>query len=398
MEDSAHIEIVRAALAEPESRRGVLLRRLCFDSPRGEPSPRSQFTGEHAFLEALNAFNMLEEDMASPGLRSPKWIHTFEGESPGQRTWIVTDRPPRSEPNPDDPPPVFPYPDEAIVLIRRLRTVLPTLPRGARVLDLCTGAGSIGIWAAKQRPDLQIIGSDSNADAIAQARDNVALNGVGSSVSLVHGDLFEAVGSDPFDLIIGDPDFRPRFRAGPAGARDADPGDTGDHLVIRILEDAHTKLKPVPHARLLLLCYSLGEGGPWSRRTRHRLQRFVPSTLVASGGRVGNPFEPADTRMWRIKYRKAFKNPMPVDYLLLRLGDPTRVECVMSDHIDQTAREQIIDECTGWIETIKRRERATHLHYLLADFRFAPQGRKRPNPPRRPSARSSPQRTRKAAR
>lgn len=56
--------------------------------------------------------------------------------------------------------------------------LIATLPRGAHLLDLCTGSGCIAISAKKNRPDLVVCGADLSADALALARQNAVTNGV----------------------------------------------------------------------------------------------------------------------------------------------------------------------------------------------------------------------------
>src|SRR5690348_16422588 len=47
-----------------------------------------------------------------------------------------------------------------------------TLSHGARVHDACTGSGAVALALKHERPDLQVSGSDSSADAIEVARAN----------------------------------------------------------------------------------------------------------------------------------------------------------------------------------------------------------------------------------
>jgi len=63
-----------------------------------------------------------------------------------------------------------------------------------RILDVCCGGGCIGLALADQFAEANVVLADSSADAVALARDNVALHGVESRVSVVRGDLYERVG------------------------------------------------------------------------------------------------------------------------------------------------------------------------------------------------------------
>ncbi|HQD82449.1 MAG TPA: HemK family protein methyltransferase, partial [Quisquiliibacterium sp.] len=61
-----------------------------------------------------------------------------------------------------------------------------------RILDLCTGGGSLAILAALRFPDARVDASDLSRDALALARENRALFGFDDRIELVEGDLYEA--------------------------------------------------------------------------------------------------------------------------------------------------------------------------------------------------------------
>src|SRR4051794_41881276 len=48
------------------------------------------------------------------------------------------------------------------------------LPQGARVADVGTGSGAVALALKAERPDLDVVGTDSSADALAVARGNAA--------------------------------------------------------------------------------------------------------------------------------------------------------------------------------------------------------------------------------
>ena len=128
------------------------------------------------------------------------------------------------------------------------------LARGAaptRVLDLCTGGGSLAVLAALRYPDAQVVGSDLCADALALASQNVALHGVSSRVRLVQSDVFDALGEARFDLIVSNPPYvndasmaalPAEFRAEPRSALAG--GADGMTLVRRIIDGAARHLVP----------------------------------------------------------------------------------------------------------------------------------------------------------
>jgi len=80
--------------------------------------------------------------------------------------------------------------------------------RPSRVLDLCTGGGSIGIAMALQWPDCQIDLADISADALELAKKNIALHGLEARVNCIESDLFVNV-SGRYDLIVANPPYVP---------------------------------------------------------------------------------------------------------------------------------------------------------------------------------------------
>ena len=80
--------------------------------------------------------------------------------------------------------------------------------RPSRVLDLCTGGGSIGIAMALQWPDCQIDLVDISADALELAKKNIALHGLEARVNCIESDLFVNV-SGRYDLIVANPPYVP---------------------------------------------------------------------------------------------------------------------------------------------------------------------------------------------
>ena len=77
-----------------------------------------------------------------------------------------------------------------------------------KVLDICTGGGSIGIATALLWPDCQVDLADISPDALDLAKKNVALHGLGSRVRTIQSDLFEDIHSR-YDLIVANPPYVP---------------------------------------------------------------------------------------------------------------------------------------------------------------------------------------------
>ena len=75
-----------------------------------------------------------------------------------------------------------------------------------RVLDLCTGNGSLAILAAMAFPDVQVDAADISADALAVARINVAKHSLQDRVTLMTSDGLAGV-SGPYDLVLCNPPY-----------------------------------------------------------------------------------------------------------------------------------------------------------------------------------------------
>ncbi len=118
----------------------------------------------------------------------------------------------------------------------------------ARVLDLCTGSGCIGIATALHLPTCEVDLSDISEEALAVARRNIGRHDVGERVRAVHSDLFAAL-PGRYDLIVSNPPYvdardlatmPAEFRHEPALALGA--GDDGLEIVRRILREARAHL------------------------------------------------------------------------------------------------------------------------------------------------------------
>lgn len=93
-----------------------------------------------------------------------------------------------------------------------------------RVLDLCTGGGSLAVLAALAWPDVRVDAADLSPDALAVARLNVHQHGLAQRITLIESDgLARCPG--PYDLILCNPPYvsadgmaalPPEYRAEPA--------------------------------------------------------------------------------------------------------------------------------------------------------------------------------------
>ena len=120
--------------------------------------------------------------------------------------------------------------------------------RTRRVLDLCTGNGSLAVIAAMAYPEIEVDASDVSEDALAVARRNVERHDLAQRIRIVRSDLFDAL-PGRYDLIVCNPPYVNsasmaalplEYRAEPALALAG--GDDGMDLVRRIIADAHAHM------------------------------------------------------------------------------------------------------------------------------------------------------------
>ena len=129
-------------------------------------------------------------------------------------------------------------------------------PHTTRVLDLCTGNGSLGILAALAFPDITVVGLDLSQDALDVARINIERHGLQARMTLAVSDgLHQAEGM--FDLILCNPPYvnsqsmaslPAEFKAEPALALAG--GDDGMDFIRQLLRDAPAHMSE--HAVLVL--------------------------------------------------------------------------------------------------------------------------------------------------
>ncbi|HEY6599375.1 MAG TPA: 50S ribosomal protein L3 N(5)-glutamine methyltransferase, partial [Pseudomonadales bacterium] len=77
----------------------------------------------------------------------------------------------------------------------------------ARILDLCTGSGCIGIACAHAFPDAEVVLTDIDEGALALAQKNAALHRVDDRVSVVRADVYDGLPQGTFDLIVTNPPY-----------------------------------------------------------------------------------------------------------------------------------------------------------------------------------------------
>lgn len=115
----------------------------------------------------------------------------------------------------------------------------------ATVLDMGTGSGVCAVFAARYAR--RVVALDINAAAVRCARVNALLNHVDDRIDVRHGDLFDAVAEERFDLVL----FNPPFLAGEA-RNDRDRAWRANGLGERFAAGLGLHLKPGGRALLLL--------------------------------------------------------------------------------------------------------------------------------------------------
>jgi ribosomal protein L3 glutamine methyltransferase len=120
--------------------------------------------------------------------------------------------------------------------------------RTRRVLDLCTGNGSLAVLAAMAWPEVLVDATDISADALAVAAKNVERHGLQDRITLRQGNGLAAA-RGPYDLILCNPPYVNRvsmtalpheYQAEPAIALDgnSEGGQDGMDFVRRLVKGA----------------------------------------------------------------------------------------------------------------------------------------------------------------
>ncbi len=106
------------------------------------------------------------------------------------------------------------YVDERVIIPRSLiaellvdESIDPWLSESThRVLDLCTGNGSLAILAAMAWPEVLIDAADISSDALAVAKINVGVHELQDRITLIQSDGLAAC-PGPYDLILCNPPY-----------------------------------------------------------------------------------------------------------------------------------------------------------------------------------------------
>lgn len=120
-----------------------------------------------------------------------------------------------------------------------------------RAVDVCTGSGCLAILLAHQFADAKVDAIELSPDALAVAKFNVATHHLAKRVKLFHSDVFDAVPTVKYDLILSNPPYVPtrelrglpeEFKQEPAMALDG--GKDGLDIIRKLLRQARERLQP----------------------------------------------------------------------------------------------------------------------------------------------------------
>ncbi len=100
---------------------------------------------------------------------------------------------------------LIPRQDTEVLVEEAIRIIRQDLP-DAKVLDLCTGSGCIGISIQSFCPDVTVTGADISQEALQVAQKNAVRNQM--PVQFIHSDLFAEI-SDTYDMIVSNPPYIP---------------------------------------------------------------------------------------------------------------------------------------------------------------------------------------------
>lgn len=115
----------------------------------------------------------------------------------------------------------------------------------ARILDLCTGSGCIGIACAYEFLEAEVVLADLSFEALEVANRNIELHGLEDRIYTVQSDGFDGLPKQRFDLIVSNPpyvdaedfaDMPDEYHHEPALGLAC--GDDGLDLVRRLLAEA----------------------------------------------------------------------------------------------------------------------------------------------------------------
>ena len=152
------------------------------------------------------------------------------------------------------------YVDDRVLIPRPetellVEAALEHAPRGGSVIDVGSGSGCIAITIERERPDLRVFSVDRSVDALAVA--NINRTRLKSRAAFAASDLLSAI-DEQFDVIASNPPYVPlqEYEELAVEVRIHEPvialtpGPRGTEIIERLLDEAHTRLRPHGHVIL----------------------------------------------------------------------------------------------------------------------------------------------------
>jgi tRNA1(Val) A37 N6-methylase TrmN6 len=171
---------------------------------------------------------------------------------------------------------------------------------GERVIEAGCGAGAAMLAASARRPGGMFVGIERDPEALALARENIALNGLEDRVQALAGDVaggFKGLGLEPFDHAIANPPFFDD----PEELRSPHPAKTGAWMA----DDGLA-------AWLAFLSKAVREGGTIT--VIHRADRLAELLALPKAGsfrvRPIHPFADAPAKRVLVRATKTGKAPL----------------------------------------------------------------------------------------
>ena len=152
------------------------------------------------------------------------------------------------------------YVDERVLIPRsyfleiipeQLDELVPDPKKVRHVVDVCTGSACLAVVLANHFPSAKVDAVDLSPDALEVAKINVRAHGLIKRVTLHQSDVFDAVPSVKYDVILSNPPYEPsahcdklpvEFTREPRLALDG--GGDGLDIIRKLLRQARDRLTP----------------------------------------------------------------------------------------------------------------------------------------------------------
>jgi release factor glutamine methyltransferase len=144
---------------------------------------------------------------------------------------------------------------ETEILSKSALEISLTFPK-ANVIDVCCGAGNVGVAIAFYNPGARVYVADLSSEAIELAQENIDLLNLNGRVKVMHSDLFEKFMNDDFfqkvDLVTCNPPYISSFKVSKMNAEIAenepnlafDGGMLGIKIIQRLIRETPQLLSP----------------------------------------------------------------------------------------------------------------------------------------------------------